>query len=172
MTATAHGTAPTRGQRLLRELRLYLGITLYLWLCFGVVFLYRAALLEAHGITAWHVGLAAAKALVLAKFILVLHQLRLGDGPRERPLAVAVLLKSVLFLAALLALSLLEEVLIGAFHGEGVAAALRAFTAGRLAELAASALILWMVLLPYLAFRGLGDALGEAALQRLLFGPR
>lgn len=173
MTTSAHGAATlTRGQRLVREVRLYVGIALYLWLCFGVVFLYRAALLEDHGLTGWHFGLAAAKALVLGKFILVLHQLRLGEGRRQRPLAIAVLLRSVLFLGALLALSLVEEVLLGVIHGEGAAAALQKVAAGRVAELAASALILWMVLLPYLAFRGLGEALGEDALNRLLFGRR
>jgi hypothetical protein len=173
MTTASHTEAGlTRGQRLMREIRLYLGIAAYLWLCFGVVFLYRAALLEEHGLTAWHFGLAAAKALVLAKFILVLQQLRLGDRHRGQPLAIAVLLRSLLFLAALLALSLLEEVILGIIHGKGAAAALQAFAAGRVAELAASALILWMVLLPYLAFRGLGEALGEDALKRLLFGPR
>jgi len=171
MSAAAEASL-TRVQRLVREIRLYLGIALYLWLCFGAVFLYRAALLQEHGLTVWHFGLAAAKALVLAKFIVILHQLRLGDGRREQPLAMAVLLRSLLFLAALLALSLVEEVLLGVIHGEGAVAALRAFVGGRVAELAASSLILWMVLLPYLAFRGLGEALGEDALKRLLFGPR
>lgn len=172
MTAASHAAGLTRGQRLMRELRLYAGIALYLWLCFGAVFLYRAALLQEHGLTTWHFGLAAAKALVLAKFILVLHQLRLGERHGEQPLAVAVLLRSLLFLVALMVLSLLEEVILGVIHGKGAAAALEAFAAGRVTELAASALILWMVLLPYLAFRGLGEVMGEDALKRLLFGPR
>ncbi|MBX9701768.1 MAG: hypothetical protein K2X74_20200 [Acetobacteraceae bacterium] len=164
--------ASGHGERLKRELRLYIALSIYLWLCFGAIFFYRAALLEEHGLTAWHWGLAAAKALVLAKFILLLHGLKLGERSRQRPLVQEVLLKSLLFLLGLLALTAVEEIVLGAIHGLGVRQTVAAFIGHRGPEIAASCLMLWMVLLPYLAFRGLSEALGEAELRRVLFGSR
>jgi hypothetical protein len=158
--------------RLMREIRLYAFISTYLWLCFGAVYFYRAALLAEHGLGGWHFGLAAAKALVLGKFIMLLHGVRLGDRGRRHPLAREVLLKSLLFLAALVAMTLVEEVILGLIHHESVAHSLAAFMAGRAPEIAASCLILWMVLLPYLAFRGLSEVLGPDRLREVLFGPR
>lgn len=162
----------TRREKLLRELRLYAFISVYLWLCFGAVFLYRAALLAEHGLGGWHFGLAAAKALVLGKFILILHELRLGDRGQRHPLAKEVFLKSLLFLGALLLMTLLEEIILGLIHHEALSASLGGFIAGRGPEVAASCLILWMVLLPYLAFRGLSEVLGPDRLRAVLFGPR
>ncbi len=172
MSAAGHEATLTRGQKLKREFRLYIAVSIYLYLCFGAIFLYRAALLSEHGLTGWHWGFAAGKALVLGKFVLILHELRLGERTRPMALVPQILVKSLLFLLGLLVLTAVEEIILGAVHGQTLAKTLAEFTGDRGPEVAASCLMLWMVLLPYLAFRGLSEAIGDDALRKVLFGPR
>ena len=53
----------TTRQKLSRELKEYLGLSVYLYICFGAIQLYKTALLAEHGISYEPYGFAAAKAL-------------------------------------------------------------------------------------------------------------
>jgi hypothetical protein len=57
--------------RALSELREYLALSVYLWICFGALLILKSAILEARGVTYLPYGLAAIKALVSAKFLMV-----------------------------------------------------------------------------------------------------
>src|SRR5579864_1490070 len=67
----------TRLQRLRRELSEYLVISAYLFVCFGALLFYKAAILHSDGIEFAPFGVAVAKALVLGKFVLLLHALKI-----------------------------------------------------------------------------------------------
>ena len=162
----------TSGHKLVHELKEYAGIALYLYVCFGAILLYKASVLEAHGLGYAPYGLAAAKALVLAKFMLLAHKVSIGEGHTSRPLLHRVLSKSALFLVVLVALSGAEEAIVGRIHGRTMAQSIGRIADGRWLEIAATCLLLWLILLPYFGLRLFGEALGQGELRRLLFGKR
>jgi hypothetical protein len=146
-------------------------VALYLYVCLGAILLYRAAILGEHRFGAVPYGTAAIKALVLAKFVLLGEAARLGERMAPRGLVAAIAQRSILFVALLAGLTLVEEVVVGLVHGEAALASLSAFVTGRWAEIGASSLLLWLVLIPYAATQHLRAAMGEEAWRRLMSGP-
>ena len=68
----------------------------------------------------------------------------------------------------LIVLSLAEETIKGWFHGQSVADVLR--NLGGWLQITATALLLWLVLVPYLGFIRLAETLGEDRLQEIVWG--
>lgn len=151
------------------ELREYAIISLYLYICFGAILLYKVAVLQARGVDYAPYGLAAIKALILAKFILIGHATKMGERYREKPLIYPILHKSIAFLVLVIVLSVIEEVVAGALHGRSVAASLSEIADGTWLEIVATALLLWLILLPYFAVRQISERLGKGRLIRMLF---
>ncbi|RWM81492.1 MAG: hypothetical protein EOR81_05365 [Mesorhizobium sp.] len=161
----------TIAQRAKNELREYALLSLYLFVCFGALILYKVAILGAEGISFLPSGLAAIKALILAKFIMLGQMIRLGDRRRSRMVYV-IAFKAVLYLILLLVLSVVEEVIVGLVHGRAIAASLAEFGGDKLPQTLATSLIMLLILIPYLASRELNDALGKGRLWTLLFENR
>lgn len=171
MTAAAASTPPLR-QRAIAEMRKLLVVTVYLYVCFGAIILYKTAVLEGAGVTFAPWGIAIVKAVILAKFMLIGHALHTERRFAGRPLVWPTLYQSVIFLVMLLILDAIEECVVGLIHGRALAASLDAIGGGTLPQLLASLLIMFLILLPYFAFRALGEALGEDRLLRMFFGER
>ena len=102
--------------RLSHNLREYIAISSYLYVCFAALLLFKAATLRAHGIDYAPYGLAAAKSLILSIFILIGHKLRIGAGSGSATLLRVIIYKSVLFLLFLIGLSVIEEAIVGLVH--------------------------------------------------------
>jgi hypothetical protein len=161
--------ALTLPQRLRHELTEYLVISAYLYVCFGSVIFYKAAILRGHGIEFTSLfGLALVKALVLGKFILILQALRIGE-PRNRAdaLLAGILKTSFLFVVFLIALSVIEEMIVGYFHGKAGREVLSEMAGGTLTEAFAVGLLMLLILIPYFAFRSVAFRLGDGALWKL-----
>ena len=156
-------------ERIVEELRRVAITTGYLFVCFSAVLFYRMAVLQKYGIDFAPFGLAAIKALVIGKFIMLGRMTRIGDRYKDKPLIYPVLHQSLLFLVLLIALSLAEETIKGWFHGQSVFDVLRDL--GGFLQIAASALLLWLVWVPYLGFIRLAETLGEERLQEIVWGP-
>lgn len=165
--------APPKGlkARLLHEVEQYGSIFLYLLIAFSAVIFYRDAVLRADGIALGAYGFAFIKALVLAKFMMLGQAVHLGERVHGRRLIVTMLIRSLLFLMLLVALSIIEETVLSLLHGRGVLAALRGMGDGSGLEKLASILLLWVILLPYFALRLIGERLGKGELRRMFFGP-
>ena len=155
-------------ERIIEELRRIAITTSYLFVCFSAVLFYRMAVLQKYGIDFAPFGLAAIKALVLGKFIMLGRMTGIGDRYKDKPLIYPVLHQSLLFLVMLIVLSLAEETIRGWFHGQSLVDVLRDL--GGWVQIAATALLLWLVLVPYLGFIRLAETLGEARLQRIVLG--
>ena len=82
--ANNNPSTKTIAQRAKHELREYALLSLYLFICFGALILYKAAILGEEGISYLPSGLAAIKALILAKFIMLGQMIRLGDRRRKQ----------------------------------------------------------------------------------------
>ncbi len=156
------------GQRLGHEMIKLGVITAYLYVCFGAVLLYKAAILHAEGIRYELFGIAIVKALILAKFILLGQAARLGDRYSERRLIHVIWQKSLLYLLLLLVLSELEEILVGVLHGRTFDAVLTEMGGSMLWQTLAASLIMLLVLIPYIAVGEFSAALGEGKLRQLL----
>jgi hypothetical protein len=157
------------GHKLAHELKEYVGISLYLYLCLAAILLYKASVLEAAGLSYAPYGLAAVKALILAKFMLIGQAIHLGERFRHKPLIYEVLYKSVIFLVVLVALSYIEEIVVGAIHGRTVVQSIAEIADGRWLEIAMTCALLWLILLPYFAFQQISEVLGEGKFRQMLF---
>ncbi|MBP0587809.1 hypothetical protein J8J22_22380, partial [Mycobacterium tuberculosis] len=60
----------------------------------------------------------------MAKFILLGHAVHLGDRYSDRRIINVIASKALLYLALLITLSILEEIVVGLIHGRTIAASL------------------------------------------------
>lgn len=155
--------------RLREEMRAYAIIVVYLYVCFTVLVLYKAAVLDDAGMRFVPFGIAAVKALILGKFLLIGKAVGVGDRGPARSLLQLIVRKSVLLALLLVVLSLVEELVVGWFHGHSFAQTIVEL-GSRLAEMAVGGLLMLMVLLPFVAAQELSGALGPGALMRILRG--
>ncbi len=100
------------------------------------------------------------------------NAMKLGERATTRPLIWPTLEKAFTFLVLLIILNTAEEVVVGLFHHQSIAASLGDLFGPRLAETLAGFLIMLLVLLPYSAFMVLGQVLGEGTLTRMFFVER
>jgi hypothetical protein len=159
---------PSLALRARHELLEYLAISAYLFVCFGSLLFYKSAILRNDGIEFSAFSLALVKALILGKFILVLHAIKVGErSDKSRVLVVDILKSSLLFLIFLVALNAMEEVTLGLFHGRPVREVLGEMAGGTLPEAVAVCVLLLLVLIPYFSFRALASRLGDGVLWKL-----
>ena len=159
-------------QRAIHEFKELVFISLYLYITLGAVILVKTAVLHAEGIEYAPWGIAIVKAVVLAKFMLLGDAMKIGVRFGARPLIWPTLYRALAFLVLLIILTVIEEAVVGLFHHQSIAASLSELVGPRLEETLAGYLIMLLVLIPYFAFRVLGEALGEGRLTRMFFVER
>ncbi|WEX78879.1 hypothetical protein PYH37_003816 [Sinorhizobium numidicum] len=164
----AHSTA-TIAQRAKRELKEYALLSAYLYVCFGALVLYKMAILGSQGVHFSAFGVPVIKALILGKFILLGHAVKLGERYGRLRLVSVIAYKAVLYLLLLIVLSIIEEAIIGLSNGRTIAVTLAEIGGGKLPEMLATSVIMLLILIPYLASREFAVALGEGRLWDLLF---
>ena len=154
------------------EFKEFAALSLYLYVCLGAVVLFKSATLQEAGIgyTVW--GIAAVKALLLAKFMLVGRAMHLGKRFRDRALIWPTLYHSLLFLIVLLVLTTLEELLVGLIHHRAMADSLAHVVGSTFLQGFSVCLLMFLILVPYSAFVCLGEVLGEREVARLFFVSR
>jgi hypothetical protein len=158
----------TLAQRARNELIEYLGISTYLYVCFGALIFYKATILRSEGIEFTPFGLAIVKALILGKFILMLQALKIGEGGRRgRIVLVSTIKKSFVFMLLLFILTIIEELIVGHFHGRASREVLSEIAGGTLPQAFAIGVLLFLILIPYFAFREIATSLGEGELSKL-----
>lgn len=158
-------------ERARAELRSYAIVATYLYVCFAAFLLYKSALLREAGVGFLPQGIAIVKALILGKFILIGEAAgvgRLAHGART--LVHAIVIKSLSFFVLLLALSVIEELLVGKLHGHPFAQTLAEYHKHSVLETLAKCLLLLLTLVPLIAVRELSESLGPGELKRLAFG--
>jgi hypothetical protein len=159
-------------ERMADELREFAVIAAYLFICFAALAYLKAAILRAEGVNFAPFGFAAVKALICAKFVLVGRAFHLGERYKSLPLIWPVLHKSLVFLAFLLLLNTLEEITVGAIHHRTLSDSLAEIGGGTLDQLIATSVVGLLILIPYFAFRALGEVVGERNLVRLFLERR
>ena len=168
----ATGKTESIGRRAVHELKDFLIIAAYLYVCFTALAYFKAAILQAQGIAFAPFGFAAIKALICAKFLSVGYVFHLGDRYKKRALVWPTLHRSFIFLALLIVLTVLEELIVGYLHHRAFSDSLGEIGGGTLHQAIATILILLLILIPFFAFRSLADVVGGRVLFRLFFEPR
>ena len=171
MESARAAKAPIK-QRITHESKEFAVIAAYLCVCFAALAYLKAAILQAHGIAFAPFGFAVAKALIFAKFVLVGRVLHLGERFRTLPLIWPTLYQSCIFLVLLLILNALEEIMVGVMHHRTVADSIAGIGGGTLEQLIATSIVVLLILIPFFAFRALGEVVGEQNLVRVFFYQR
>jgi|SRR5579862_685463 len=171
MTAEAI-SKPTISGKIVDELKEFLVVGVYLFVCFSALAYLKYAILQAQDIAFAPFGFAAAKALICAKFMSIGHAVHLGERYKTRALIWPTLYRSLVFLALLLVLNVLEEVAVGLFHHRTVADSIAGVGGGTLQQLIATSFVIFLVLVPFFAFRSLGEVVGEQNLVRVFLHSR
>jgi hypothetical protein len=168
VTAETYAKATLR-QRAEHELKELAIISAYLYVTLGAVILMKTAVLHTEGIAFAPLGIAIVKAVVLGKFVLLGNLVHVGGRDISGPLIWPTLRRAFAFLVLLVILTIIEEVGVGLFHHQSIAASLGELFGARLQETLAGYLIMLLVLIPFFAFRVLSEALGEGRLERMFF---
>ncbi len=156
-------------QRARRELYEFLVVSSYLFVCFGALIFYKASILHGEGIEFTVFGLAIVKALILGKFLLLLEALKIGEDKKHARSALAnILTKSALFSLLLFAMTVVEELIVGHFHGKASREVLREIAGGTWQQAVAVAILLFLILIPFFAYQEIAARLGKGKLSKLL----
>jgi len=159
----------TLKEKALRELRLFVMVTLYLVFLLGSFTLYRRLTYAELGIGYLTYGFKLIEALVIAKVILIADAIGLGRSAEKRPLMASVAWKTLLFSLFILAFNILEQAVEARVHGEPWSRAILSFTDKGLDEMLARSLVMVIALVPLIAFLELDRALGRGKLRELFF---
>lgn len=157
--------ALTIKQRAREELRNYAIVAGYLYVCFAALLLYKDALLQEEGLSLLPHGIAAVKALILGKFILLGEAVGVGKRVHARTLLGTIATRSVQFFLLLLVLSAIEELLVGKVHGHSFTETLAEYERRSALEMLAKCLLLLLVLVPLIAFKEFVRVMGPGALR-------
>ena len=170
--ATESNAKAALPQRATHEIKEFVILAVYLYITIGAVIMMKTAVLHTEGIDFAPWGIAIIKAMLLAKFMLVGRAMKIGERDTTGPLIWPTLHRAFAFLVLLIILTIIEEAVVGLFHHRSIAASLGELAGVRLEETLAGYLIMLLVLVPYFAFRVLGEALGEGRLARMFFVER
>lgn len=176
----ARPTKPSIAQRTAEEAKRYIAFAAYLCIVLGTLILFSLNIYarvdqDVPHFPSYHFyALGLINALVLAKFMLVaemtkLGSLSLGRRLQEGPLIYSILCRAFVFAAVLTLAYVLEEILVGGWHGRTLGEVLPEIAGGP-RGLATVAWVMFVALIPYFAYREIDHALGDTRLRSLLFG--
>jgi hypothetical protein len=107
----------------------------------------------------------------MAKFILIGQMTPVDRRGTGAPLVWAIVRKSIGFLVLLTALTAVEHLLERWWHGKGLPQSIADLGDVAMPEMLTHSLLMLLVLIPYIAYREIDDALGRGTLWRLMRQP-
>jgi hypothetical protein len=156
-------------ERVIREFIRFWILALYLWLLFGLFVLNQAIVYRQEGFELAFHGFAVLNALILAKVMLVFEELEVARWLKGRPLIMTILFEAALCTALFVVFHVVERLVVAAFRGEAMATSVPAFGGGGLFGLVIVALIIFVSLLPFFAFKNIARAIGPSGMKEILF---
>jgi hypothetical protein len=151
------------------EFRHFVIVFLYLWALFGLFVMDQAVLQRQQGFELVFHGFAILNALILGKVMLVIEDLELARWLKARPLVWTILFEAVVCTFLFFCFHVVERLAVGVFHGASLEASLPSVGGGGLAGLLIVALIVFVSLLPFFAFKNLARAIGGDRMKEILF---
>lgn len=162
-------------EKLIAETWKFLVMVGYVWVVLALLELHRAVVLRQYNIghrLNYRVGFALLNAVVLAKVMLVAEDLHVADGFRDRALFYLIILRSFVFSIILVCFDILEEVLVGMFHGKTFAQSIPMLGGGGLEGVLLVGVIIFVVLIPFFGYQEIARVMGKDELLSLMFTKR
>ncbi len=151
------------------ETRKLFWIFIYLWVLLSLFSFHKALILNEERLI-YNQGFALINALALAKVVLVGEFFHVGDNLKNRPLIYPILFKSAVFAVILICFHIIEETLIGVLHGMTLSQSIPDIGGGKLQGILMVGIMMFIVLMPFFAFREFERAIGTEELRSLVFG--
>ena len=155
-------------QKGLEEGRKLFWIFVYLWVLLGLFAGYKSIILNEQNFF-YQQGFAFINAWLLAKVMLTAEMLHAADNLKHKPLIYPIVLKSAVFSTILVSFYLIEEVLVGMWHGKTVVESLPAIGGGGVEGILVVGIIMFVVLMPFFALEEIARNLGDGKLYELFF---
>jgi hypothetical protein len=156
-------------RRAFHQFKEFAGMFFYLWVLFALFAIYKSIVLIEYPLNYPSQSLAFANAFVLAKVMLVAEDFHFGTRFHGRSLAYSIVYKAFIFTLILICFYVIEHLVFGVWHGLSVDESFPRFGGKGLEPIVAIALIMFVVLTPFCAFREIGRVVGRDALRSLLF---
>ena len=160
---------PDRKQKLKHELIEMVVLFVYLAFFFCALTTYGMLLLHQYHVPYWNFAFALINALVITKVIMIGEYAKLGRRHENKPLAVSIVWKALIFGLLVFAFHIVEEGLKRLIHGADVAKASRDI---RFDELGGRAIVVLCVFIPLFAFREFRRVMGDDEFRKLVIGRR
>jgi Na+/H+ antiporter NhaC len=159
--------------RLVDESKQFLMIFLYLSLCLGFMVNFKRAILADYGINYREYGYVIIEALILSKIILIGHLWRL-DKRRfmDKPLIYTTVYAALIFSLLVICFNVIEQVIEGWLHHKAVAETFHEMLEKGWHQMLARCLLIFVIFIPYFAFREVGELVGQGKLLELFFHRR
>jgi hypothetical protein len=152
----------------LREAVRFARMFAYLFAMFAVFELHEYVVLASHNISFTRWGFAIINALVLAKVMLIAHDLELGPRRNAWAPIYYILLRSILFAGVFFVFDVAEKVVIGIFRGRSIGDSLPTYGGGGLLGTVLVGFIVAVALIPFFAVEEISRAMGPGELAKLL----
>ncbi len=154
------------------ETKKLVSVFLYLWVFLTVLSLHKAFIFNENMLT-YQQGFALINALALAKIVVIGQDLHVGERlTRSLPLIYTIMLKAAVFAVIVIAFHVIEETLIGIWHGKTAAEAIPTLGDGSLQALLMLSIISFVALIPFFGFLEIQKALGVEQLRSILLRRR
>ena len=154
------------------ETKKLVSVFLYLWVFLTVLSLHKAFIFNENILT-YQQGFALINAIALAKIVVIAQDLHTGERlTRSLPLIYTILFKAAVFAVIVIAFHVIEETLIGMWHGKTVAEAIPTLGDGSLQALLMLSIITFVALIPFFGFLEIQQALGAEQLRSILLRRR
>src|SRR5215467_8895013 len=157
-------------RRLYHQLVQFLLIAIYLFVVFGILALHEEVVAAKNDITYHFYGFALINAIILGKVMLVAEDLNFGNRFfRTKPLVYPIVFKAIVFTLLFLVFDIVEEVLVGVFKGKTIAESFPDIGGGSPRGIFYLSVVIAVLLIPFFAYREIGQAIGERELHSLIF---
>jgi hypothetical protein len=155
-------------ERSLDEGKQLIWIFIYFWVLFGLFSVFRSLVLNERNLI-YHQGFAIINAFLLAKVVLTAEFFQVAENLRHKPLVYPIVFKSAVFCVILICFYIVEETLVGMWHGKTVAESFPEIGGGSWKGILVVGSILFVGLIPFFAYRELARVLGKDELYSLIF---
>jgi len=155
--------------RILEELKKLSVTVMYLWVLLSVFALHRQMILSEYHISfPEKFGFALINAVILAKFMWLGEILHAGKRASRKALWYSTIVNSAIFSAILMVCHVLEETVVGVWHGHSISQSFAEATGEGLRGILANGILAFVTLIPFFFVKGLIQIIGKDEMKRLL----
>ncbi len=155
-------------EKILDEGKKLFWIFIYFCVMIGLFSVFKSLVLNEQNMV-YHQGFTVINAWLLAKVVLTAEFFQVANNLKHKPLVFPIVYKSAVFCVILMCFYIIEEMLVGMWHGKTVAESFPEIGGGGWRGMLVVGPILFIGLIPFFAYRELARVLGKDELYSLIF---